>query len=78
MTQGPSVLRIQGPRVPLWAVQDVSCSGDTLANSAYQIDLKEMSRGERWQCWTSVLAINLWHNVRMTFQGGCLAEIKQD
>ena len=36
------------------ACQYVSCSGDTLANSAHQIDRDQLSRGERWQCRTNV------------------------
>ena len=35
---------------------NVSCSGDFPANSAHQIDRDPLSRGERWQCRTNVLA----------------------
>ena len=41
--------------------QDVSCSGGTLANSAHQVDRDRLSRSERWQWLTNVLATHWRH-----------------
>ena len=60
---------------------DMSCFGDTLANSAQRIELDDMSGGERWQCRTAVFVTYWRHscirNVRNTLQGGSFPGTEQ-